>query len=239
MAGIVGVAAMVGLLALVLSQSRGGWVGAAAGLVAVVWLSGGAMRWVAIFAAAAVLLLVTLTPTGGRVSDRFAGDIFSLADDVQVTPANFAARERLAHWRAGLAMVRAHPVLGVGGGNFQGQFRDATSTWRFRISRGHAHNAYIQAAAQSGLLGLATYLTLWVTVGWRLARGLRRAGDGPSRPLVVGAIGVSVAFSVHSIVDYLHVLSLGVQLSAVWAMAEVAWAPAAAGPGRVWRLSGR
>jgi O-antigen ligase len=187
----------------------------------VAWLTGRWLRWASIVGAAVVALVVVTTPYGGRVTERLAASGVSFGDDVQVTTANFAARERLAHWRAGLAMARTHPVLGVGAGNFSHHYRDVTPVWRFRIPRGHAHNAYVHAAAQTGLVGLATYVGLLGAVGWRLSRALRATG-GTARSLVVGAIGVTVAFGVHCMVDYLHVLSLGVQLSVVWALAEVA-----------------
>ena len=224
LATVLAAAAGVGLIALVLTQSRGGWLGAMTGLGAVAWLTGGWLRWAAIAGAALVALVVVATPLGGRVTERLAASELSLADDVQVTTANFAARERLAHWRAGLAMARSRPVLGVGGGNFPHRFRDATPVWRFRIPRGHAHSAYVQAAAQTGFVGLATYLALLAAVGWRLRRALRSAAAG-TRPLAVGAIGVTVAFATHNVFDYLHVLSLGVQLSVVWALAEAAATP--------------
>jgi hypothetical protein len=47
-----------------------------------------------------------------------------------------------------------------------------------------------------------------------------RAVDRRTRSLVIGAIGVTVAVMVHGMFDYLHVLSLGLQLSAVWALAN-------------------
>jgi hypothetical protein len=39
--------------------------------------------------------------------------------------------------------------------------------------------------------------------------------------VVVGSLAVTVAVMVHGIFDYLHVLSLGLQLSVVWAMLEL------------------
>ena len=191
------------------------------GVATVVGLTGGWLRWLSIALGATLLMVVLSTPVGTRVTDRIAGGEISFRDDVQVTTLNFAARERLAHWRAGIAMARNRPLLGVGAGNFSRHFRDDTSVWRFRVSRGHAHNAYIQAAAQTGFLGLAAYVALLGVVATRLAHALRQSGKTEYRPLVVGAAGVTVAFCVHNLFDYLHVLSFGIQLSIVWALAEV------------------
>jgi O-antigen ligase len=153
---------------------------------------------------------------------------------VQVTPANFATQERLAHWRAGIAMAEAHPWLGVGAGNFSARYREYTRVWRFRISRGHAHSAYIQAAAQSGLAGLGAYLLLLAAVLWRLGAAYRAARP-ETRAMIAGALGVTGAVMVHNVFDYLHVLSLGLQLSAVWAVAALARpAEAPEGVGNRW-----
>jgi O-antigen ligase len=214
------VAAALGLVALFLTQSRGGWLGMAVGLAVVAWLLGGKVRWAAIGAGVASLALVAVTPVGGQVTERLVAGVGLTSAGVQVTPENFAVQERLAHWRAGLSMAQRYPLLGVGAGNFSDRFREFTPVWRFRISRGHAHNAYIQAAAQTGYVGLVAYVAFVVTVAAQLWRFWRAASDGAGRAMTAGAIGVSVAFAVHGAFDYLHVLSLPVQLVAAWALAS-------------------
>jgi O-antigen ligase len=223
-----------------LTQSRGGWLATAAGLAAVAWLLGNRVRWLAIGAGVAVLAGVALTPHGARVSDRLAGGFGLASAGVQVTPENFAVQERLAHWRAGWAMAKRYPLLGVGAGGFSDRYREFTKVWRFRISRGHAHNAYIHAAAQSGFIGLTAYLVFVVTVGLHLWQARRAATDAAARAVCAGAIGVSLTFAVHGIVDYLHVLSLPVQLACAWALVSAAGnAPTAASDPLVDRTGAR
>ncbi len=215
-------AAVCGLISMVLTQSRGGWLGMAAGIACVAWLLGNVVRWSAVGIGVAAMATVVLTPPGQHIMQRLTDGFGMESESVLVTPANFAVQERLAHWRAGIAMAEKYPVLGVGAGNYTNRYRDFTEVWRFRISRGHAHNAYIQAAAQSGYFGLATYLAFLGVAAAQLLRGLRRSVGTPQRPLVIGAIGVTVAFAVHNVFDYLHVLSLPLQLSMVWALANLA-----------------
>ena len=215
-------ATVAGGLALVLTQSRGGWIGVALGLAVVAVLLGGVYRWTFILATFAVILLAILTPAGDRVALRFGSEALGISTSsgpVNVTPANWAVQERLAHYRAGIRMAREHPWLGVGAGNFDANYRESTEVWRFRIPRSHAHNAYIQVTAQTGLIGLGAYLALIVTVAIRL-RSRWRAVRGSDRIIVIGAIGVSVAVAAHNVFDYLHVGVLPIQLSLVWALAE-------------------
>jgi O-antigen ligase len=210
-----------------LTQSRGGWLGTAAGLGAVAWLLGRRVRLAAVAIGVLALLAVVVTPYGARLAGRLFEGASLESRSVLVTPENFAVQERLAHWRAGLAMAKQYPYLGVGAGNYSTRFREFTPEWRFRISRGHAHNAYVHVAAQSGFLGLGAYLIFCAGVASQLLTAWRAAGDGPAKPLVVGAIGVSVAFAVHNVFDYLHVLSLPVQLAVLWALAGTAISPVA------------
>jgi O-antigen ligase len=219
--GIVGGAALLGSLAIMLSQSRGGLLGFAAGVATVLLLSGGWPRFVVVAVIAIVMLAITLPPLGTEVRQSLVSAIGNPTERTLVTPENWAAQERISHWRAGLAMWKKYPVLGVGAGNYSDHYRAETRMWRFRISRGHAHNGYIQAAAQSGTVGVLAYLAL---IGSVIAASSRRLAEaGPeTRSVVVGAIAVTVAVIVHGFFDYLHVLSLGLQLSVVWAAIEVA-----------------
>jgi O-antigen ligase len=111
-------------------------------------------------------------------------------------------------------MIQDHPVLGTGAGSFSDEFRNYTTEWRFRISQGHAHNAYLQVAAETGITGLVAYLALLATIVWRLLAGARTM-DGRWR--CWAALAVSVSLMVHGLFDYLHVLSLGIVLSGIWA----------------------
>jgi len=223
------VCALAGLVGIVLSFSRGAWLGTAAGLLAMLLVSARGLP-IARVAVAGVVAVVLLT--GGMryapeaVQERYEQLVSQVrlfdARQVIVTPENFAAVERMAHWQTGIAMFQAEPLLGVGVGNFNGRFRDFQVHPGFPTSAGHAHNYYIQAAAETGTLGLAVYLWL---IGTALAIALRAARttrDALSRAVGLGAVGVTVALMVHNVVENLHVLSLGIQLAAIWALAVLA-----------------
>lgn len=66
--------------------------------------------------------------------------------------------ERFDVWRGAFNMVKAHPIVGNGINTF---FRDYP---KYRIDdredSGHAHNCYLQMLAETGILGLITFLYL-------------------------------------------------------------------------------
>ncbi|MFN8516865.1 MAG: hypothetical protein U0841_30690, partial [Chloroflexia bacterium] len=113
---------------------------------------------------------------------------------------------------------------------FNLRFPEFTVSPTFLISQGHAHNYYIHVAAEAGLVGLTTYLLL---LGMIVGTGLRtllltgRPGVDPAaRPIVIACLGVVVAVGIHNVFENLHVLSMGVQLSTVWALLTVVAQPA-------------
>lgn len=99
--------------------------------------------------------------------------------------------ERVALWNDALRIVARHPVLGVGPGGFA--FASATAVSDADL--GWAHNEFLQAGAEAGLLGygLAAGLFLW---------GFAAIGGGSwGRVMAVSAAGLAV-LGVHACVDY-------------------------------------
>lgn len=213
-------------LALLLSFSRGGWLGATAGLLMMAWLIGGWWRRGVMVVLVAVI--VTLAggwqlipaPLGPRLGS--ASQIVTAPDiprdEAQQRPDVYAAVERAAQFKAGWLMWQTAPLTGIGVGNYSNAYVDvAYNTWW--ISRGHAHNAYMQIAAEQGVIGLVAYLGLWL-VQWQRTRALV-AQTGFVRWLAIGACGSLVAVAAHECFEYLQVHYLPVHMAAVVALAGV------------------
>lgn len=197
-----------------LSQSRGALAatGVISGVMVVVKLSGLNRVPPVVRVAAAVATVVLALFGVTRVADGIGGG----RHHVEVTSASWANQERLAHWGAATALVAESDGLGVGAGQFDTRYRAATPAWRFRISQGHAHNAYLQVAAEAGLIALGAYVAMIATVIFGLGRRIQLFGVTVAP---VGALALTGAFALHNLVDYLHVLNLPIILVAWWAMA--------------------
>lgn len=178
------------------------------------------MRWriAALGAGVCACLVLLQTPLGSVWWTRMLDMLGSFQGRVQVTPENWANEERRAHWGAAMRMFAGNPLHGVGAGDFGREFRQYTPDWRFRLSQGHAHNGYLQLAAESGLPGLLSFITWCGLVLSALAGAIRPAAPHFDRALVAGSAAVFMAFMVHSMVDYLNVLSLGIQIALVLAI---------------------
>ncbi len=84
--------------------------------------------------------------------------------------------ERLALWRTAFRALATHPVLGIGYGQFPGY---AASQVRATVT----HNTYLSYAAELGLVGLAAFLSLWVSVVRGCWQARRRIGSSFSAAL--------------------------------------------------------
>ncbi len=156
-----GIATVLLGAAVYLSQSRGAELATVAGLAFIIVVGMPRLRkpvgllvFPALFVAAlflaglipAYMLNPVLKPLG------LAGISFT-----NPSAADYSTAERIAHWIAGIRMFLAHPVLGVGIGNFPDVYASYYVTI-FVNSLDHAHNYYINIAAETGAIGLTIYL---------------------------------------------------------------------------------
>src|SRR5581483_8777938 len=101
-------------------------------------------------------LPTVITERLGVVLDSFG--VFDVRA-VEVTSENFSVVEGLVHWQAGWYMFLDHPILGVGAGNYAAAYPDYfLPGWPDPL--GHAHNYYLNTAAEMGVIGLAALLFL-------------------------------------------------------------------------------
>ncbi|MGD2049421.1 MAG: O-antigen ligase family protein [Chloroflexota bacterium] len=200
-------------LALLMSWSRGAWIGFAAAIV-VLALFFPKRRWVGFFIMLVGCLIFlflyqsNLFPEAvtGRLSD-FASDL-SIGDvrGVHITEENYSVIERLAHWQSGVGMAQDNFWLGVGFGNYEPAYADyALLNWPHPL--GHAHNYYLNILAETGIIGSIAYLILWAVIFLQLIRLLRRL-SWPERGIALGLLAAWTALSVHHLFDKLYVNNL-------------------------------
>jgi putative inorganic carbon (HCO3(-)) transporter len=223
-----GVCGALMLLALVMSWSRGGWLGfAAAALVIALAIAVRSGR-TALLSVMVVVLLGYVAFAGGlslvpsSLLQRFGDFIPYLGSmdvrGLEITDANFAVVERMAHWQAALGMWTDHLWLGVGIGNYEVAYASyALPLWP--LSLGHAHNYYLNIAAETGLLGLLAYLYLWGTalfIAWRASR----QASGWQLGIALGVLGMLVHLAVHNLFDNLFVHAMYLQVAILLAIAS-------------------
>ena len=154
-------------LALVLSFSRGALLlGLPAALLVMGWRAGGRVRWaaVALVVIGALLLIPFLRlPRFAAMFDVEQGSTFF----------------RLELWRSSLTMIREHPWLGVGPGNFLAAYRTRyilPGAWQ-EPELEHPHNVYLDHWTRLGVLGLLAGVAVEVMFWRALWRALSQCSQ--------------------------------------------------------------
>lgn len=144
-----------------LTQSRGGELALAMAMLFIILVGMPHIRKLLVLLIPAGLILVALF-LAGWIPISVLNPLLKNLGLIQIsftfpTTADYSTAERLAHWIAGMHMFLSHPLLGVGIGNYP----DAYPAYYITIfinSLGHAHNYYINIAAETGAVGLTAYL---------------------------------------------------------------------------------
>ncbi len=164
----------LGLAATLFTYSRAAALGVACLLALLLWRHP-RRGWVAAAAGLGLVAALGLAPRGlwGRLQTLAANSL--TAPRAQIADASI--RDRQHEMRTGWLMFRAHPLLGVGPGNYESEYLRysalAGGSGDTRVR--DPHSLYIQIAAETGLAGLAAFLALLVAAYRLMERGRRRA----------------------------------------------------------------
>ena len=197
-------------ISLVMSWSRGAWMGFGAAAIVMAIALPRKAHWGVLLVVVLLVGGLGLYSTGllpPSVADRLTGFTqFVQFEDVRgvgISDASYAVYERLAHWQAALDMFRDDLWTGVGFGDYEPAYpKYALINWPLAL--GHAHNYYLNVAAETGLIGLAAYLLLWGAIFWQTWQATRRA-RGLLRGVAIGILGAWTHLSVHHLLDNLYV----------------------------------
>jgi O-antigen ligase len=178
--GAMGIATLLLLLAIALTNSRSGWALAAIDLLA----AGLYVDWFWLLAAAGAAIAIVLgaafgpAPAAGPLRAIVPRLIWGRLNDA-LYPDRPEATLRTSQWDFAWDLAARRPLTGWGFGNFPGLYQAATQNWL-----GHPHNLVLMLAAEAGW-PVAIGLTGWV--GWILAR----AGPLPAPARSREAIGLA------------------------------------------------
>jgi O-antigen ligase len=149
------------VVAIVLTFTRSAWVGVCATVALLL-----AMKDFRLLPMIPIVAAVFFAIAPPQITARFYS-IFDMQDPT--------SRDRVAMLRAGVAMVKAHPLTGVGPTMVQPlykRYRDPSAVERVNP---HLHNVPVQIAAERGLPALAAWLCFIAVASIDLTRLLRRS----------------------------------------------------------------
>jgi O-antigen ligase len=185
-------AAMLCALGLFVTFSRGGLVALGCAMVASLFVAG---RWRPMIVTTMVSVAVLGVAYFALFAPQDARDRVTKVD---------GGTGRTDIWRIGGRMVSAHPVRGVGSGNFQltsGHYllkKPGAVRYDYFIDKPKvAHNMYLHVLAELGVVGLGLFLAMLafaLSCAFRAARQFTEAGDRDmellTRGLILAMIGL-------------------------------------------------
>ncbi len=178
-----------GVIALLLTQSRGGLLAFVA--ILLVHVSFSARDRKARMRRVALVMIVCLLAAAA------AGFFFQRLGEID----DFTAVSRLAIWGGAFTVFARSPVLGTGFGNLRGLMGGLLNLpdgWT-----GDAHNLYLELLAETGLIGFTVFGTLIVLALRTAVRQLRKTEDEFNKMIAVAVFSAICGVLVHGTVDYL------------------------------------
>ena len=204
------------MLALALTQTRGGIVGF---LLAVVVLaialalryrrvgtagphgSHGGLRRGTTIAMVALAVVLTLS-AAGFMQDRFAQIEPQVARYLHGDIEGSQVGQRFALWHAAIRAGVAHPLTGVGFGRFgdeiERQRAEGDIPASLEIQYQQVHSEYLTAFAEAGVAGFAALLLMFVAPAAAL---FRRVARGDASPAACAALVTATAFAGFALTD--------------------------------------
>lgn len=176
---------MILVLALILTMSRGGWIGFAFGIFVFI-----------LFVEKRLLLLAIPAAIGGLflLPDAILNRLLSIL--------NFADSSndyRIRMWKFTLEVIKDNWLVGVGFGHLP--FRQAFGKYTRTMVTYHAHNTYLETMAEMGLLGFVVFISLLFVIFKYAIKKLVKGNDKYTKIISSGILSGLAAVLVHGLVE--------------------------------------
>ncbi|MDX8341726.1 O-antigen ligase family protein [Draconibacterium sp. IB214405] len=115
--------------------------------------------------------------------------------------------ERINRWSCAIRMFADKPVVGYGPGTYMFKYakyqlsKDRTIISTNSADGGNAHSEYLGPMAESGVLGLATYLLIIIVVIYTAVNTYTRLTDYRLRSIVLAALVGLVTYYIHGLLN--------------------------------------
>ena len=171
------------------TYTRSAWVAAVIGVAAVAVI--GRRKWLGITLVALLAVALLALPS---ISARFVDLGASFGGAATVNAAGNTSNSlawRFGYWTQVLPLANSNPVTGIGL-KMSSYLTDQAK---------EPHNDFLRAYVETGVVGLAAYLALLLSMVLVARQGLRDSGPGFDRSICVGFAGCVIAFVLISVVS--------------------------------------
>ncbi|MFC1631064.1 O-antigen ligase family protein [Candidatus Omnitrophota bacterium] len=183
------------LLLLMATLARGAWLGFIIGLCFLTMLENRKILYITV-------IFFFILSLAMRYFIKTPHDVFSHLRSM-IELGDFSSLDRKAVWTAALAMIQDRPLFGHGLSTFMGNFAAYAQDYpllKYGIIP-YAHNCYLQIAAETGLVGLVSFLLLIWTFLIHTIGSLFRIKNKFEHTVLSGVSAGIIVTLVHSFVD--------------------------------------
>ncbi|MBW9146135.1 O-antigen ligase family protein [Clostridium sp. CM027] len=114
---------------------------------------------------------------------------------------------RIKLWKTALMMIKEHPILGVGNGNYISRYNEYINKYKGlsynSYTRYPTHSSYLKTQSELGIIGITSLLVILITVLIRLKKLITITDDKFLQAFYMGALASMVAFYFMNLSDNL------------------------------------
>lgn len=191
--------ALLMAFAVLRTGAKGPFVGLVAGIVALLVLKG-RKALVPGATVLAVLILLLLALAGGSPL-RTACELFGVDASEAAGPAA-SNTQRLFMWWAGWRISAGHLMTGVGLHGVDSVYPAFRHPLALEPNQWHLHNNFVQLGVETGLIGLAAFLWVFVRAFQSAWKRLRTAQNGFDQGLAAGVLAALAGFLASGLTEY-------------------------------------
>ena len=140
---------------------------------------------------------------GFGILTLFIPSVFHRVMDITSVAQN---ESRIKLWKTALMMIKEHPILGVGNGNFVTQYDTYIVKYRLdynSYTQYPAHNSYLKIQSELGLIGIISFLGIIITALFRVKAVYSSTKNDFHRAFYMGVMASMVAFLFMNLSDNL------------------------------------
>jgi len=214
---IAGFALTVIAVSLLLSQTRSAWLSGisifiVSLLLVLIFVPSLRKRWMlSSLAAIAVAVVVISLLIFSNKESELAKSVTERAASLTVTTrpqsaADVNTSERLKMWKKTLSMIKDHPLMGVGSGNWKVVIPSYglanTGYAQGGVAPDRVHNTYLQIASETGVPGAIFYFGMWVLIAVIGFKMIRKTTSNDKKILVIVMLAGLSAVAVDSLFSF-------------------------------------
>jgi len=200
-----------GVLASVLSGTRGGWVAVPVIIVVLFWyikphfsLKQQSLAVMLLFVFLGAMYLLPQTGISNQI-DRTVESIQQYTDTSEHSMRRVTSvSARLDMWQASWNMFIDNPILGVGWGHYAEQAKLQADQGLFNkkaILFDHPHSEYFSALANGGSLGFISLMLLFLIPAWLFIKTIKQGKSADTRRLALAGLVLVVSYMVFGLTE--------------------------------------